>query len=164
MKLYYILIKNKFLKAYKCWSAFCQNLYTYTISIATTHATSLTFLYGCLLLTFGLTQLSHANNGGPAYNPAEIRGAVQLLFNLIEGAFGALVMVVAGIGAIISSAFGAYRAAVSLIVVATGSFILRSLVSLFFGSFDNSDITSIQRITSSPQGEAISSPADWDIP
>jgi len=42
-------------------------------------------------------------------------------------------MVVAGLGAIISAAMGAYRASVGMIVVAVGSFILRSLVSLFFG-------------------------------
>ena len=43
-------------------------------------------------------------------------------------------MVVSGIGAIVAAAMGAYRAAVGMIVVAVGSFILRALVSLFFGS------------------------------
>jgi hypothetical protein len=43
-------------------------------------------------------------------------------------------MVVAGLGAIISAAFGAYRAAVGMLVVAVGAFILRALVSLFFGT------------------------------
>ena len=54
------------------------------------------------------------------------------LFELIEGNAGALVMVLAGIAALISAAFGAYRAAVSLLVVAVGAFILRSLVEIFF--------------------------------
>ena len=51
----------------------------------------------------------------------------------MEGAFGALVMVVAGLGAIVAAAMGAYRAAVGMLVVAVGAFILRALVSLFFG-------------------------------
>jgi hypothetical protein len=41
-------------------------------------------------------------------------------------------MVSAGIGAIMSSAFGQYRAALSLLVVALGAFILRSVLSTFF--------------------------------
>ena len=54
------------------------------------------------------------------------------LFELIEGNFGSLIMIAAGLGAIISAAFGAYRAAVGMLVVAVGAFILRSLVVIFF--------------------------------
>ena len=41
-------------------------------------------------------------------------------------------MVAAGLGTIISAAFGQYRAALALLVVAIGAFILRSLVTTFF--------------------------------
>ena len=68
-----------------------------------------------------------------AYNDELIRCAVSGLFGFIEVPFGALIMVLAGILAIISAAMGGYRTAVSLIIVAVGAFILRSLVSLFFG-------------------------------
>jgi len=57
------------------------------------------------------------------------------LFELIEGNLGALIMITAGIAAIISAAFGAYRAAIGLLVVAVGAFILRSLVDIFFDFF-----------------------------
>ncbi|HMO16570.1 MAG TPA: hypothetical protein PKA63_02080 [Oligoflexia bacterium] len=63
-----------------------------------------------------------------------IRNAVGNLFRLIEGAFGALIMVVAGILAIIAAAMGGYRAALGMLIVALGAFILRALVSLFFGA------------------------------
>jgi hypothetical protein len=63
-----------------------------------------------------------------------IRNSTGNLFRLIEGAFGALIMVVAGIGAIIAAAVGNYKLAYALIVVAVGAFILRALVSLFFGT------------------------------
>ncbi len=63
-----------------------------------------------------------------------IRNGTGNLFRLIEGAFGALIMVVAGIGAIIAAAVGNYKLAYALIVVAVGAFILRALVSLFFGT------------------------------
>ena len=69
------------------------------------------------------------------YDPTKIECGVDSLFKLIEGAFGALVMVTAGLGAIISAAVGAYRASVSMLVVAVGAYILRALVSLFFGTF-----------------------------
>ena len=42
-------------------------------------------------------------------------------------------MLSAGLASIVAAAMGAYRAAVSLLVVALGAFILRALVSLFFG-------------------------------
>lgn len=70
----------------------------------------------------------------PNFDPELIQGAVGSLFMLIEGAFGALIMVVAGIGAIIAASMGAYRASLGMLVVAVGSFILRALVSLFFGT------------------------------
>ena len=69
-----------------------------------------------------------------SYDDELVRNAVGNLFRLIEGAFGALIMVVAGLGAIVAAAMGAYRAAVGMLVVAVGAFILRALVSLFFGT------------------------------
>lgn len=72
--------------------------------------------------------------GDADFDPQMIDCAVGQLFQLIEGSFGALIMVISGLGAIISASMGAYRASVGMLVVAVGSFILRSLVSLFFSS------------------------------
>ena len=84
---------------------------------------------------------AQAGGNGPtgSFSQAEfddelIRNAVGNLMRLVEGAFGALVMVVAGLMAIIAAAMGSYRTAISLVIVAVGSFILRALVSLFFGT------------------------------
>ncbi len=99
---------------------------------------TLLLLFGFTLLCGGLTELSMAQGLEdmrqelPDFDPVLIDGAVGSLFQLIEGSFGALVMVVAGLGAIIAAAMGAYRASMGMLVVAVGSFILRSLVSLFF--------------------------------
>ena len=73
------------------------------------------------------------NNDQP-YDDSLPRYATGNLFMLIEGAFGALIMTAAGLGAIIAAVLGAYKTALTLLVVAVGSFILRSLVSLFFGT------------------------------
>lgn len=67
------------------------------------------------------------------FDPELIRCAVAKLFELTQGAFGALLMTVAGIIAIISAAMGAYRMSLSIVFIGVGAFILPSLVSLFFG-------------------------------
>ena len=66
-----------------------------------------------------------------------IEDAVCKLYMLIEGSFGALIMTIAGIGAIASAAFGNYKGSVSMIIVSCGAFTLRSLVSLFFGTIED---------------------------
>lgn len=96
--------------------------------------------FGFLLLLLGLHLIAVANDGlTGSYSEADfddilIRNSVGNLFMLIEGAFGALIMVVAGLMAIIAAAMGGYRTALGMLVVAVGAFILRALVSLFFGT------------------------------
>jgi hypothetical protein len=68
------------------------------------------------------------------YDDSLNRFAAGNMLMFIEGAFGALVMIGAGLGAIMAAAFGAYKAAITLLFVAVGAFILRALVSLFFGT------------------------------
>ena len=70
----------------------------------------------------------------PNYDDSLFRFSAGNLLAFLEGAFGALVMVGAGLGAIIAAAFGAYKASIALLFVAVGAFILRALVSLFFGT------------------------------
>lgn len=107
------------------------------------HSNKILLALGVVLLTGGVVDLSLAQGQGQGptgswteanFDDELIRSGVGNLFRLIEGAFGALIMVVAGLGAIIAAAMGAYRAALGMLVVALGAFILRALVSLFFGS------------------------------
>lgn len=90
------------------------------------------------LLAFGVAMLGLGVSTGAGavatinYNDVRLAASVNAILTYIEGTFGAMVMVAAGIGAILSSAFGQYRAALGLLVVAVGAFILRSLVGTFF--------------------------------
>lgn len=77
--------------------------------------------------TVGLSAVAEAATSHPLYSAACGR-----LLGLIEGSFGALITVAAGIGAIISSSVGGFRTAWTLLVVAVGAFILRAYVTLFF--------------------------------
>lgn len=81
-------------------------------------------ILGVVLLTSGLIETSHAQD--------KIAQASGRLLGLIEGSLGALIMIVSGIAAIVAAAMGAYRAAVGMLVVAVGAFILRTLVTIFF--------------------------------
>ena len=97
------------------------------------------FLIGVGLLSGGITEMASAASGSNGqgaltleYNDTRLTQAVNLVLSYIEGSFGAMVMVVAGLSAIISSALGQYKAALGLLIVAVGAFILRSLIGAFF--------------------------------
>lgn len=94
------------------------------------------FVLGIALLTAGLVNGANAQffDEGQAitYNDHRLAESVNAILLYLEGTFGALVMVAAGLGAILSSAFGQYRAALGCLIVAVGAFILRSILSTFF--------------------------------
>lgn len=88
------------------------------------------FSLGIVLIYFGLISRASAEVG--VYNDVRIEDSVNLLLTYLEGSLGGLIMVCSGIGAILSAAFGQYRAALGCLVVAVGAFILRSFLSTFF--------------------------------
>ena len=90
------------------------------------------FLLGICLLSGGLADSASAAALTTRYNDTRLTNSINAIMTYLEGSFGALVMIAAGIGAILSSAFGQYRAALGLMVVAVGAFILRSFVGTFF--------------------------------
>ena len=98
------------------------------------HARAVLFIAGVSLLALGLSADVVAQGGFTQtnYNDVKIANAVNAIMTYLEGSFGALIMAASGIGAIMSAAFGQYKAALSLMVVAVGSFILRSLIGTFF--------------------------------
>jgi hypothetical protein len=95
---------------------------------------SLLFVTGIALLSLGLAKAGYAQTDFDSgdVNDERIAFAVEKIFKYLEGSFGVLVMVCAGLGAILSSAFGQYRAALGCLVVAVGAFILRAFVMTFF--------------------------------
>lgn len=95
------------------------------------------FTFGTLMLAAGMSEVAWAQLYGVEsdyrpFNDRRVAQAVVILLTFLEGAFGALIMAAAGIGAIISSAFGQYRASLGCLIVAVGSFILQSFLSTFF--------------------------------
>jgi hypothetical protein len=58
-----------------------------------------------------------------------------LVLSIPQGSFGALLMVVSGLMAVIGAALGMYKLALSTLVVGIGSWLIQPIVSLFFGGF-----------------------------
>lgn len=100
---------------------------------APTRAMGQAMLFGFGVFALVLGSMGAADAIGPGtYNDERIDEVLNRIFQYIEGAFGALLMTAAGIGAIFTAAIGQYRTSLGLLVVAVGAFILRSLISTFF--------------------------------
>lgn len=109
----------------------CQKIGAFFTSSSKVQAQFALFAFGAMLICLAAGLDAEAQRS-INYNDKRVVEATNGVLLYLEGSFGALVMVSAGIGAILSSAFGQYRAALGLMVVAIGSFILRSLMSTFF--------------------------------
>jgi hypothetical protein len=119
-------IKNMFISS-------CQKLGAMLVAPSARHIQFMLLAIGGALLTVGLsTDASAVYTAAASYNDDRVAEAADVIFTYVTGSFGALVMIACGVGAILSSAFGQYRAALGLMVVAVGAFILRSLVGTWF--------------------------------
>ncbi len=90
------------------------------------HANLVLFTFGIVLIYGAGADIAHAGRGTYA-------DACNGLLSLVEGTFGAMLTAAAGVAAIIAAAVGGFKFAWSLLVVAVGSFILRSFITLFNG-------------------------------
>lgn len=121
-------------KVRKFYLGACQKVGTALVSPSSKQTQALLFVFGVGLLTFGLYTKAMAGGDTPEFNDDRISDAFDRVLTFLEGSFGALIMVAAGLGAILSSAFGQYKAALGCLVVAVGTFILRSFISTFFNT------------------------------
>jgi hypothetical protein len=124
-----LLMKNLMKNAKAKCRDMCVDAYCSTKNFINKHGNLCLFIMGTFLLVVGLTSLSMANLTGW---DARINVAICKIFAFLEGGFGALVMIVAGLLAIVTAAMGAYKAAMACLIVAVGTFILRAAVTLFF--------------------------------
>lgn len=139
MKISGLLYKTK-----KMYIASCQRLGVIIKNPSENMQKYKLLFIGVFLLNFGLVELASA--GGPGGGIGGGGGAnftvqnqqflavICAITGFIEGAFGALIMIISGLGAIVSAAFGQYKAAIGMLVVAIGAFVLRALVRTFFGN------------------------------
>lgn len=110
-------------------TALCQRVSAAFVAPSEKQGRAVMFVLGVALIALSLSIDASAQT---KYNDQKIANAVNAVMLYLEGSFGALIMAAAGIGAIMSAAFGQYKAAMSLMIVAIGAFILRSFMSTFF--------------------------------
>jgi hypothetical protein len=120
------------------FTSLCQRVSAMFIAPTQTQVQGMLLLLGVALIAGGLSHdvLAQAGNYDDIgeFDDQRVGQAIDRIFAYIEGSFGALIMIVAGLGAIMAAALGSYSAALGLLVVAVGAFILRSLVATFFNT------------------------------
>ncbi len=92
-------------------------------------------IFGVFLIVIGLESVSHAVVIDQPYDPAPdamLWNATCRVLNLMSTSFGGLMVTASGVIAIVSAAFGAFKAASAMIVTGATAFILRDLVDLYF--------------------------------
>lgn len=119
-------------KIKSCYEGTCRYIGAMQIAPTKRQAQVCLLLLGLVILTAGsgLEAMSLPNNS--EINTDRIDKAADKLLKAIQGPFGALIMIVAGIFAIVCAAMGSYKVALSLLVISLGAFILRSIIATFF--------------------------------
>lgn len=97
-----------------------------SVELAGKNSNLLMFLGGAALLSFGMNELAQAQIAS-----ARAQQACSFLLGYLETGFGALLAAGAGLGAVVASALGGFKAAWCLVVVSVGAFILRAYITLF---------------------------------
>ena len=85
-----------------------------------------------LLLMGTALLLSAGVDPALAYDGQKYGTICNSVLDMADGPFGAMLTAIAGIGAIVASAMGGFKAAWACVVVSVGGFILRGYVLLFF--------------------------------
>ena len=93
------------------------------------------FCLGMLMVACALSNVAVATDlpgggGGGSEAGDIIKRQLCNILELLEGPFGALVMVVAGLGAVVAAAMGGYKLAMSCVVIACGTYIAGNLQSV----------------------------------
>lgn len=100
------------------------------------HADKILGCLGVVLIAASVDTVAHAQvggGGGAGTYDQQIVDQICKIVVMSQGYFGALVMSVAGLVAIISAATGGYRAAMNAIAVGAGAWLVRPMLFLFFG-------------------------------
>ena len=109
---------------------FAQKVSTAAIAPTERQARTTLFLAGVSLLVLGLPVDAVAG---------KVAQPVNEIMTYLEGSFGALFMVTAGLGCIIAAVIGRYNDALLYLGLAIGTFISRSMMSTFFNDMNIQD-------------------------
>lgn len=97
------------------------------------HQSVLLCLFGMLLTLSGSSEMAHAQATGDSIFK---ESACMILQKGIQGTFGAMLTVIAGMIAVTASILGAFKAAWACVFVSVGAFIFNKFVEIFFPGLD----------------------------
>jgi hypothetical protein len=109
-----------------------QKVYTAAITPTEKQVRTTLFFAGVSLLVLGLSVDGLAQFTTTNYNDFKIANTRDVVMTYLEGSFGALIMVIAGLVCIIAATIGRYKVALLYLGLAVGGFITRSMIGTFF--------------------------------
>ena len=123
--------------ANKLYLKTCLWLFSKWNDLIARHTGICLFIIGCVILTAGLNmtvvaQQSSTTPAGSQSATGIIKDQLCKILELLEGPFGALITIVAGLAAVVAAAMGGYKLAMSCVVIACGSYIVGAFTDLFF--------------------------------
>lgn len=113
----------------------CINSYFRITSWLDNNQCVLLFFFGISLLLVGTSEIASAQGGagiGAGYNGDRFGDVCKHFLDSHRTGFGSLLTAISGLGAIVASAMGGFKAAWGLLVVSIGSFILNTYKDLWF--------------------------------
>ena len=84
-------------KTLKCYLRVCQKIGAAIQTPSSRQAQFVMFAFGVSILAFGLYKTAMANDTTPTFNDERISNAFDRVLTFLEGSFGALIMVAAGL-------------------------------------------------------------------
>jgi hypothetical protein len=123
---------------------FSIKLYSYYYAKLYRHANLILFCLGIFIITYGISDFVNAQpstngvggggsgSGGSGEASKIIKEQLCKILGLLQGTFGALILIVAGLAAVVTAAMGAYKLAMACVVIACGAFVIESFQILFF--------------------------------
>ena len=124
-----VKIVNKF-------DQFSTAVYCRSWNLLYDYSNVLLFVLGIMIITLGVFNLDAVaeldNTGGNSKAGEIIKEQLCKILGLLQGAFGALILVVAGLAAVVTAAMGAYKLAMSCVVIACGAWVIEAFMMLFF--------------------------------
>lgn len=92
-------------------------------------------ILGAVIALSASTALAQGAGGGTTESEIDLKAVEEAscwILYFVEGSFGALLVAVAGLGALVSAATGMFRTAIQALVVALGAVMIEPIGVMFF--------------------------------
>lgn len=123
------------IKGYLSALLITKQVLSLSIRLRESYQSMFLWVFGSAMLVSGLTEVSQAQTVTVFYErvpQASFMNATCTILGFVQGSFGGLMVTISGIIAIVSAAFGAFKASTAMVATGTVAFVLRDLIDLYF--------------------------------